>query len=100
MSDFDPYQNVPVDCVRSFGVELRKGDRVRLWPVKKSDIMDIALTGRTAIIESIEQDFENKVYLAVTIEDDPGQDLGKDRQIGHRFFFTPDEVEPLVPQDS
>ena len=48
-----------------------------------------------ATIESIEQDFEDKVYLAVTVDDDPGTDLGLLRQPGHRFFFSPDEVEPL-----
>jgi hypothetical protein len=29
------------------------------------------------------------------IEDDPGKDLGLERQIGHRFFFSADEVELL-----
>ena len=38
---------------------------------------------------------EGTVQLAVTVEDDPGRDLGEDRQMGHRFFFAPDEVEPL-----
>jgi hypothetical protein len=38
---------------------------------------------------------EGRVYLAVTIDDDPGRDLGQLRQPGHRFFFTPEEVEPL-----
>ena len=27
------------------------------------------------------------------LEDDPGRDLGEIRQIGHRFFFSIDEVE-------
>ena len=31
----------------------------------------------------------------MTVEDDPGRDLGEERQIGHRFFFSPEEVEPL-----
>jgi hypothetical protein len=56
--------------------------------------MDIALAGKTATIESIEQDLEGRVYLAVTVNDDPGRDLGELRQPGHRFFFLPDEVEP------
>ena len=42
---------------------------------------------------------EGDVQLAVTVEDDPGRDLGEDRQIGHRFFFSPDEVEPLGPRE-
>jgi hypothetical protein len=29
------------------------------------------------------------------VEDDPGRDLGELRQPGHRFFFTPAEIEPL-----
>jgi hypothetical protein len=54
------------------------------------------IAGKTATVESIEQDFEGRVYLAVVVEDDPGRDLGALRQPGHRFFFRPDEVEPLV----
>jgi hypothetical protein len=53
------------------------------------------LAGKTATIESIEQDFEGRVYLAVTVDEDPGRDFGQLRQPGHRFFFSPPEVEPL-----
>ena len=49
----------------------------------------------TATVESIEQDFEGRLFLAVTVDDDPGKDLGALGQPGHRFFFQPDEVEPL-----
>jgi hypothetical protein len=31
----------------------------------------------------------------VTVDDDPGQDLGRAGQPGHRFFFRTEEVEPL-----
>jgi len=68
---------------------------VRLQPRDGADILDMALRGKIATIESIEQDYENNVHLAVVIDDDPGRDLGMLRQPGHRFFFTPDEVEPL-----
>ncbi len=78
------------------GVELRAGDRVRLNPRAGGDIFDLALAGKIAIIESIEQDYENKVHLAVVIEDDPGRDLGMLKQPGHRFFFSTEEVEPLL----
>jgi hypothetical protein len=76
-------------------LSFREGDRVRLRPRKKADIFDIALDGKVAIIESVEHDFENRIHLAVTIEDDPGRDFGIARQIGHRFFFSPEEVELL-----
>ena len=80
------------------GVELKKGSRVLLWPRPGGDIMDLALAGKVAFIEGIEQDYEDRIHLAVTLEDDPGRDLGKDRVIGHRFFFSPEEVIPLEPE--
>ncbi len=97
MNDWNPFaEPARVDRVRVFGVELRAGDRVRLWPQKRADIFDAALAGKVAIIEAIEQDFEDQVHLAVVLEDDPGRDLGLLRQPGHRFFFSPEEVEPVA----
>lgn len=76
--------------------EVRPGSRVRLRPRPGGDIFDLALAGRVATVEAIELDYDGQVHLAVTIADDPGQDLGRERQIGHRFFFAPDEVEPIA----
>jgi hypothetical protein len=86
----------PAKTVCVFGVDLQKGDRVRLWPQKSADIMDIALQGKIATIEAIEEDIEGNIQFAVVIDDDPGRDLGELRQPGHRFFFGPEEVEPLA----
>ncbi len=86
----------PLECVRVAGVELRPGDRVRLRPRAGGDILDIALEGKTAVIESIEQDYENQAHLAVTVDEDPGRDLGALRLPAHRFFFAPEEIEPIV----
>jgi hypothetical protein len=84
-----------LQSVRVAGVEHRVGDAVRLWPLGDADIMDIALKGKTAIIASIEQDYEDRIHIAVTVDDDPGRDLGASGKPGHRFFFRPEEVEPL-----
>lgn len=84
-----------LECVHLGSREVRQGGRVRLCPRGGADILDLALAGKTATIEAIEQDYEGRVYLAVTVDDDPGKDLGALRQPGHRFFFQPDEVEPL-----
>ena len=40
------------------GVTVRTGDRVRLRPKEGGDILDIALRGQIAIVESIEEDYE------------------------------------------
>jgi hypothetical protein len=83
------------------GVELEKGSRVMLWPSPGGDIMDLALAGKVAFVEAIEQDYEGRVYLAVTLEDDPGRDLGQDRStLGHRFFFSTEEVVPLDVEEA
>ena len=85
-----------LDAVRVFGIELRAGDRVRLRPKQGGDIFDLALAGKIATIESIEQDYEDKVQFAVVVDDDPGRDMGMLKQPGHRFFFAPEEVEPVA----
>ena len=89
-----------LECIQVSGVELKPGDRVRLWPAKGADIMDIALAGKVATIESIEQDYEDNIQLAVVVDDDPGRDLGMLRQPGHRFFFSTEEVEPIQLGDN
>lgn len=88
-------QAARLDVIQVAGVEYRRGTRVRLWPGGDADIFDLALKGRTATITAIEQDYEDRIHLAVTVDDDPGQDLGASGQPGHRFFFRPDEVAPL-----
>ncbi|HEX3681927.1 MAG TPA: hydrogenase maturation protease [Bryobacteraceae bacterium] len=86
-------EKLPVESVMVQGVAVAKGDCVVLRPRPGGDIFDLALAGRAAIVESIEQDYEGKLHLAVILEEDPGKDLGLLRQPGHRFFFTPEEVE-------
>jgi hypothetical protein len=93
-------ERTPLDHVQVLGVDLKKGDNVRLRPRKGGDILDLALAGKTALIESIEQDYEGKIYFAVILDDDPGRDLGILRQPGHRFFFSTEEVEPLMPGEA
>jgi hypothetical protein len=73
---------------------VKPGDRVRLRPRRGADILDIALAGKLATVEAVEEDFEGRVHVAVVLDDDPGRELGMMRQPGHRFFFGPDEVEP------
>jgi hypothetical protein len=85
-----------LECIHIGPAEVRAGNRVRLHPRGRADILDLALADKTAIIEAIEQDYEGQIFLAVTVEDDPGKDLGTLRQVGHRFFFRPEEVEPLA----
>ena len=85
----------PLESVSAGDVEMHIGDRVRLQPRAGGDIMDGALAGKIAIIESIEQDYEGNIQVAVVIDDDPGKDLGFLRQPGHRFFFDAEEMEPV-----
>jgi hypothetical protein len=77
------------------GRAVTPGTRVVLHPRLGGDIFDLALDGRAATVESIEQDYNERLHLAVTLADDPGSDLGRQRLPGHRFFFAPEEVEPV-----
>lgn len=86
----------PPASVRIGGKEARVGDKVRLHPKARADAFDLLLADKIARIEAIQQDFENRLYLVVTIDDDPGREQWDERVLpGHRFFFFPEEVELL-----
>jgi hypothetical protein len=79
--------------VRSVGV--RPGDRVRLRPRGRADAFDLLLAGKVATVAGVETDFEGTAYVMVTVDGDPGADLGAAGRPGHRFFYRADEVEPI-----
>ena len=75
------------------GQVLRAGSRVVLRPgLRRSDAQDIFLTGRTATVEAVLQDFDGETHIAVTVDGDPGVDVR--RQQGRFLYFRPDEVDP------
>jgi hypothetical protein len=74
----------------------KPGDKVRLRPRPGRDVLDLALAGELATVVSLEQDFEGRRYCTVTVDADPGRDLGLTGQPGHRFYFELEEVEPAT----
>jgi hypothetical protein len=76
------------------GEALTHGSRVRLRPgARRADAQDMFLAGRTAVVEAVLRDVDDRPYLAVTLADDPGADIH--RRHGRFRYFAPDEVEPL-----
>lgn len=73
------------------GTPVRRGDKVVLRPGTGGDVFDKILDGRTATVERIYRGYDERVYLGVTVDDDPGQDLL--RETGRYLFFFGDEVE-------
>jgi hydrogenase maturation protease len=95
----DGFSNMQTPVPRSVdvgGVAVGRGSKVVLRPREGGDVFDRAVAGKVATVEQIHADMDGRVHLAVTVEDDPGQDMGVRRQPGHRFFFAPDDVEPLA----
>ena len=75
------------------GVVFEKGGKVVLRPGVDRDVYDRMLDGRQATVERIYVDYDDRVHLAVTVDDDPGQQLL--RETGRYLFFFANEVEPL-----
>lgn len=94
---FDGAERLPSTWIN--GVLVSPGSPVRLHPSGPADILDLALRGRSAAVESIEVDFEGRVFVSVTLDDDPGRELGRIGQPGHRFYYRADEIEPLGPSE-
>ncbi|MEU5867831.1 MULTISPECIES: hydrogenase maturation protease [unclassified Nonomuraea] len=77
------------------GVRLAPGSRVRLRPKSRADILDLALNGRLAVVESVERDDDGGFHVGVTLAGDPLRDLGESRLPCHRFFYSAEELEPV-----
>ena len=76
------------------GVGYRLGDKVVLRLQDRPDPYDKILDGRTATLERIYYDYEDKLYFGVTVDDDPGQQLMRDTGRYHFFFLGELEVCP------
>jgi hydrogenase maturation protease len=74
---------------------VQAGSIVRLRPADAQDPIARGLEGRLAMVDAVIEDFDGKVSLAVVLDADPARTLGKGRSLAHRFFFGPDEVEPV-----
>jgi hypothetical protein len=77
------------------GVRFRRGGKVVIRPGPDADLHARMLDGRTATIERIYTDYDGKMHLGVTIDDDPGQELMRDT--GRYLFFFAQEVEVTEP---
>jgi len=81
------------DAITIAGHRIARGSMVWLRPgVRRADAQDMFLTGRRARVEAVLLDVDDAPYLAVSLADDPDEDL----RVAHgRFlYFAPDEVEP------
>jgi hypothetical protein len=75
------------------GVTFVKGTKLLLKPGTDRSVHDRLLDGHPATLERIYVDYDGRVHLAVTVDDDPGQQLM--RATGRYLFFLADEVQPL-----
>ena len=62
-----------------------------LRPGTGRDVLDTMMDGRTATIERLYIDYEDGAHVAVTIDDDPAQELF--RETGRYLFFKAGELE-------
>jgi hypothetical protein len=90
---FDSYRDPEIRGERATTVAGRRvalGDTVVLRPGVDRDPYDRMLDGRRATVERIYIDSDDRVQLAVTVDDVPGQELL--RETGRYLFFFAHEV--------
>jgi hypothetical protein len=75
------------------GKTFRRGGKVVIRPALDADIQARMLDGRTATIERIFTDYDGKIHLGITIDDDPAQGLM--RETGRYLYFFAPELEVL-----
>ena len=93
----DPSVNPDIDTVTIDGVPVARGAKVRLRPgARRSDAQDMFLAGKVADVQAVFHDLEDKMFLAVTLEEDPNADVAIEH--GRFLYFSPDEVEALAPR--
>ena len=91
--DADASVSPDTDTVSIGGQQIGRGSRVRLRPgARRADAQDMFLIGRIAEVQAVLHDVDDTPYLAVSLADQPDEDL----RIAHgRFlYFMTDEVEP------
>ena len=99
LSDWESFLNPPgmetpeEASIEIQGTRVAKGSRVRLRPSRRADSMDLFLAGRAARVEGVYRDLEEERYVAVSLEDDPANDMHISH--GRFFYFYPEEIEPL-----
>ncbi|MDQ6696913.1 MAG: hypothetical protein M3Z46_05585, partial [Actinomycetota bacterium] len=76
------------------GMRLQRGGKVIIHPPPDADLQARMLEGRTATLERIFTDYDGRLHLGVTIDDDPGQELM--RETGRYLYFFGEEVEVVA----
>ncbi|HTU82350.1 MAG TPA: hypothetical protein VMF61_09480 [Candidatus Acidoferrales bacterium] len=75
------------------GVRVEKGARVRLHPKRRADVWDEFVDGKEAHVAGVYRDMEDRLHVAVTVDDDPATEFHA--WYGRALFFACDEIEPL-----
>ena len=72
---------------------IARGSHVRLRPNRRADAMDMFLADQPATVAGVYRDVDERVYVAVTVDADPGAALHE--SFGRFFYFDPAEIEPI-----
>ncbi|MEP6659542.1 MAG: hydrogenase maturation protease [Acidimicrobiales bacterium] len=91
-SSVDPW----TDTVWVGGVEVMKGTRVVLRPSRRADAHDLFLADQPATVAGVFHDVDGEQHVAVTLDNDPANDLFEWQ--GRYLYFFPDEIEPIREQ--
>ncbi|MEJ7757372.1 MAG: hypothetical protein WKF83_14660 [Nocardioidaceae bacterium] len=93
-----PAVNPDVDEVVINGVSVSKGSLVRVHPNRRADAQDLFFADQVARVTAVLSDVDGSVHIALVLVDDPASDMHE--WYGRYFYYAPDELEPLQPDDA
>ncbi|CAH0150173.1 MULTISPECIES: hypothetical protein [unclassified Arthrobacter] len=95
---WDPARDAAVDpesdTVFIDGVQVSRGSRVRVVPLRRADAQDLFFAGKSGRVTGVHFDVDGGTHVAVVLEADPAAELQE--WYGRYLYFAPEELVPLA----
>ncbi len=87
-----------LDAVVIDGVRVARDSLVTVHPSRRADAQDLFFADQVARVTAVISDVDGGTHVALVLLDDPAAEIND--LSGRYWYFSPDEVTPLSPQET